>query len=587
MFDVKQTEIFRGPQGTRFGANALAGIINIQTNNPTDTFEGKVKGTLGNYGSQGLGVMFSGPMKESVNYRLAAEKYKGDGFMDNVHLDRKDTSDRDELSLRGKLAIELSNDLTLDLTAMHFDFDNGYDAFSLDNTRVTYSDEPGFDKQDTSALAATLNYSGLASADIKFVSSVADSEMAYGYDEDWAFGQYEWLSDDDVYTPDPCVTPTGCLADFDGYSSTDHYFREKKTQTFELRATSKDGQEIFNGSTAWVTGIYVKNDESKISRIYTWDADFHSTFKTDTFAAYTELETKINTDLTLTTGLRVEDRSANYQNSKPFSAKPSETMFGGKATLSYVLSDTSMLFASINRGYKAGGVNTDGTLTNEQREFDSEYLWNYELSYKATYLDNRAFLRAALFYMDRKDVQVKISYQLPNSSEFIQFIDNASAGTNQGIELEAGWQVTNNVDIYAALGLLDSEYEAFSFPTEDGLIDLSGRDQAHASNYQFNVGVNYYLSDAWLFNLSVEGKDEFYFSDNHNEKSDSVTLVNASLQYSQDNWDVTLWGRNITDQDYQTRGFYFANDPRDYYTPKAYYQFGEPAVFGLTANYHF
>ncbi len=67
LFDVQQAEIFRGPQGTRFGANALAGMINITTNAPTDEFEGAVKLDAGNYNSYGLGLDLSGPASDAIN----------------------------------------------------------------------------------------------------------------------------------------------------------------------------------------------------------------------------------------------------------------------------------------------------------------------------------------------------------------------------------------------------------------------------------------------------------------------------------------------------------------------------------------
>ncbi len=584
MFDVEQTEVFRGPQGTRFGANALAGIVNITTNAPSDTFEGAIKATAGNYGSKGLGLVVSGPAADKVNYRLVAEQYKSDGFMENLYLDRDDTSNRDELSLRGKLAIEASDDLNIDVTVMHFDFDNGYDAFSLDNNRNTYSDEPGFDTQKTTALATTFNYSGFNQADVKLIASYADSELAYGYDEDWAFGQYDWQTG--------ACTSESCLADAYGYSSTDYYFRDKKTQTLELRATSKEGNEIFNNSTTWVAGVYFKNDESDLTRIYTWDPDFSSNFETTTTAVYVELSTILSSQLTLTTGLRLEDRDADYTNSTDFSASPSDTMVGGKVVLAYQLDPSSMVYASVNRGYKAGGVNTDGSLLDEQREFEPEYLWNYEVGYKATFLDDAAYFRAAAFYMDRDDVQVKISYQKEATApgeqgEFIEFLDNASSGSNLGLELEAGWNINDHVEVYGSAGLLDTEYKSFDYITEAGAVSLSGRDQAHAPSYQANLGLNYYINDEWLFNVSIEAKDEFFFSDSHDEKSEAVELLNASVTYSVDDWNIVIWGRNLTNEDYQTRGFYFGNDPRDGYVDKAYYQLGEPAVFGATFNYNF
>ncbi|MFT6919050.1 MAG: iron complex outermembrane receptor protein, partial [Cognaticolwellia sp.] len=140
-FDVEQVEVYRGPQGTRFGANAMAGMINITSSAPTDVFEGKVRLSAGNYDSYSAGLVLSGPATEKVNYRLAIEQYRSDGFIDNDFLNRDDTNNRDELTMRGKLAIAISKDLTLDITTFIADFNNGYDAFSLDNTRHTLSDQ--------------------------------------------------------------------------------------------------------------------------------------------------------------------------------------------------------------------------------------------------------------------------------------------------------------------------------------------------------------------------------------------------------------------------------------------------------------
>jgi iron complex outermembrane receptor protein len=94
-----------------------------------------------------------------------------------------------------------------------------------------------------------------------------------------------------------------------------------------------------------------------------------------------------------------------------------------------------------------------------------------------------------------------------------------------------------------------------------------------------------------ILRVELEGKDEFYFSNSHNEKSSDYELINARLTYFASNWDVALWGRNLTDQDYQTRGFYFSNafgnNPANGYAPETYSQLGEPRVVGVSANYTF
>jgi iron complex outermembrane receptor protein len=566
-FDVEQVEVYRGPQGTRFGANAMAGMINITSSAPTDVFEGKVRLSAGNYDSYSAGLVLSGPATEKVNYRLALEQYRSDGFIDNDFLNRDDTNNRDELTMRGKLAIAINKDLTLDITTFIADFDNGYDAFSLDNTRHTLSDQPGFDRQDTKALATKFTYQGLSDFTLETIISYADSALDYGYDEDWAY--------------------VGIRPAWE-YSSEDHYFRDKTSATFELRALSEQGGKIFNGSTAWVTGIYFKQEKEDLLRQYTYlSSDFSSSFDSDNIAAFIQFDSQLSQQLSLTTGLRLERRNSVYNDSEQLSFDPSDTMVGGKVVLSYQADKNNLFYGSVNRGYKAGGANTDGSLPTELREFTAEYLWNYELGYKVSLLDNQAYVRSAVFYMDRDDMQVRTSFlqeREDGSTDFVSYLGNAATGNNLGLELEAGWQISPELEIYGAVGLLDTQYNGFI--DADGN-DKSGDEQAHAPSYQFNLGLNYQLLDHLRVNISVDGKDEFLFSDSHNEKSAAIEVVNMSISYAKDDWQVKLWARNLFDESYATRGFYFGNDPRDEYTAKAYYQLAEPSVFGATFDYNF
>ncbi|WP_286270999.1 TonB-dependent receptor [Thalassotalea hakodatensis] len=564
-FDMEQVEFFRGPQGTRFGANALAGLIYMTSNAPSDDFEGAVRASIGNYGTYGTSLMLSGPASDSVNYRFVAEKNISDGYMENQYLGVDDTNNRDELTLRGKLAITATDNLQVDLTVLYADFDNGYDAFSLDNNRTTLSDEPGFDQQKTRAVSSKFTYSGFDNMDMLTIVTHANSDLAYGFDEDWSYA--------DIHPG--------------SYVSKDYYFRERENTTAEIRFVSKDSAKLF-GHSDWVFGLYVKNDQEALTREYTYlTSDFTSSFDADNYAVYGQLDSQLNDKWSLTSGLRFEQRKTQYHNSDNVAFSPSDSVLGGKLVLAYQIDSRSMTYASINRGFKAGSVNSDGSLSEHLRSFEPEFLWNYELGYKTSFLNDKAFVRTAVFYMDRDDIQIS-SYHLDErndgSSEFISYWTNAASGKNYGVEVEFSWDVLDTVNIYGSAGLLETEYQGFSY--EDGSIE-TGREQAHAPNYQFSFGVNYYPSEQWHVNVSVDGKDSFYFSDSHDQKSQNVALLHGAIRYVQPNWQAKLCVRNVFDKTYETRGFYFGNDPRDGYTPKAYYQLGEPAVFGVTLDYQF
>jgi len=88
--------------------------------------------------------------------------------------------------------------------------------------------------------------------------------------------------------------------------------------------------------------------------------------------------------------------------------------------------------------------------------------------------------------------------------------------------------------------------------------------------------------------LTLEGKDGFFFSDSHEERADSYQVVNANLSYKRKNMTTTLWGRNLFDEEYDTRGFGgFGNNPGNGYIAEKYTQKGEPRTFGVNVSIDF
>ena len=152
LFDREQVEFLRGPQGTGFGTSALAGLVNIRGRRPSDAFEGYARIGIGNYGSWHAGAAVSGPLGEAAKGRLAVLRNTGDGYIANTHPGRDDTNGYDETSVRATLEFDPNDRSHYGVTALYFDGRNGYDAFSLDNTRDTLADRPGHDNQKTLAL---------------------------------------------------------------------------------------------------------------------------------------------------------------------------------------------------------------------------------------------------------------------------------------------------------------------------------------------------------------------------------------------------------------------------------------------------
>ena len=190
--------------------------------------------------------------------------------------------------------------------------------------------------------------------------------------------------------------------------------------------------------------------------------------------------------------------------------------------------------------------------------------------------------------MDREDQQVKGSLVVPRedgSTAFIDYTSNAAQGNNYGSELEVEWLASPGITLYANLGLLQTEFE--KYVNADGA-DLSGRDQAQAPAYQFALGGRFDFGSGFYGRLDLEGKDDYYLSDRHDIKAPSYQLVHARVGYQAQNWSAALWVKNLTDEEVVVRGFgSFGNDPRKEYALEPYYQYGNPRVIGLSADYSF
>ncbi len=573
LHDVSQVEVLRGPQGTIYGANALAGLMSIRTNAPTADFEGGLSLDAGNYDALGVGLTLSGPLTGNLGGRLALRTYQDDGFYKNTYLDEHDTNDRDELSARGRFDWAATDSLAVGLTLGHVDIQNGYDAFSLDNDRNTRSDEPGQDAQKSTYGSVTADWLINDAVTFEGALGYATSETDYGYDEDWTYvGFHPWE-----------------------YTSTDRYQRDRDTTTLDLRLLSGEAGRLFAGSTSWVVGVYALQQEVDFTRTYTYlPGPFDTRFEMDRLALYGEITTDLSDRARLTLGLRSERHESTYDDSEGVQFDPADDLWGGRFIFEWDLNDRSLLYASVTRGYKAGGFNASNSLDPDLREFDPELLWNYELGLKGRWFDDRLAGRFSLFTMDRQDVQIgtSITRERPDgSSEFIQLTSNAAQGTNRGLEMELVWTVTERIEVFGSLGLLDTEFEDYVNASGE---DLDGEDQAHAPNYQFFISAEYRSPLGLYARVELEGKDGFYYSDSRRFSdrpdelaADAYELWNASIGYERERWDLRLWGRNLADEDYTIRGYYFPNDPRDFYTERGWFQYGDPRRYGLTLNVKF
>ncbi|MBH0015036.1 TonB-dependent receptor [Pseudoalteromonas sp. NGC95] len=570
LFDIDQVEIYRGPQGTRFGADGMAGMIQMGSAKATSDPSLKLQVGAGTYNTREAGIAASTGLTDDTSARVSYFRRKSDGYVDNLYLN-DETQNQDEQVARFKINSQLTKHLNTELNLHYIDINNGYDAFTLDNSRNSVADEPGQDNQESYAIGVKNTYTGFDAFDVNLNLSAIDTELLYSFDEDWVCND----------TSEPKLCAAGLHPD--GYSSTDLYSRDRDDQSVDLKFNSKTGN--------WVAGIYYQNRDVDLERQYTWLASpFSSTYETSNVAVYGQVATPIGPKTTLITGLRVEQYQGDYTDSNGFIQDTDDVMVGGKIALEYQVIDRTMIYTSITRGYKAGGINSEALAKakdeglnlsadffQQHTSFDPEYLWSGEFGVKGSSLDDKFTLRLAAFYMHRDDIQLK-AWQV-EGQQFTGYVDNASSGSNYGLEVEGSYQLTDNLFLTGSAGYLNTEID--DFVTQSGL-NQDGREQAQSPKYQYAFTARYNFTSELYGMIGVEGKDDYYFSDSHNSQAPSSNLVNLSFGYEADMWAVRAWARNVFDETVPTRGFEFGNDPQDGYATHTYTQLGEPRVAGVT-----
>jgi outer membrane receptor protein involved in Fe transport len=600
LFDVQQVEVLRGPQAGAFGANAAGGVVKIVTNDPTSYWTGQAEATVGNDDLRAGGIAIGGPLLESdpekLTFRLSAHQLVQNGFRDNQFLGRDDTNERNELTTRLKLRWLVNENLQFDAQVFYANVDNGYDEFSLNNDRTdTFSDQPGRDEQESIGASLRTTWDGLDKATLSTVTAFSDTDSFYSYDSDWS----------NPIAHDPNVSPN--------YRAALETDRERSVFSQEIKFDSKEKTNALGIIDRWTLGAYYQYFDEKTDVFYEEnfssfleDANVTSDYKRELFSIFAQIGHDFSVQTRLIIGLRIEhnsvDFSSNTENNYYSSlllgeneSDETDTLFGGKITLEHDLNDAHMAFASVARGYKAGGANSGSfRFPFDSDTFEDETLYNFEIGLRSEWLDGKLTSSFTAFYLYREDAQFRDS---AGSGGFFRYLTvNGEDAHHYGIEADMIWQIDEYWAVYANLGLLETDRDSYITTTSDEDFDesldanddddplavrIGERELANAPSYSYALGVRYDNTNGFFANAEVTGKDEYFESNSHSDKRNSFAVVNASMGYRYENWTFTLWSKNLFDEQYEERVFFFNNGEGEqrYEAPAA------PRTFGITAKY--
>lgn len=563
-FDLQQVELLSGPQSVASGVNSLTGVVKLVSQPANGDSAGFATATVAEFGEWQLGAAHGNAISEDLSYRASVQKTSSDGFVENDFLGRDDTNGVDELSASLFLNWNTSEDSSLDFRFYHFNINNGYDAFTLNNDNVTLSDEPGRDHTDANAVSVKFVKEFDA---MQLQASVTNlsGEFDYAYDEDWTF--------------------TGIHPD--GYTSFDRYVRDVNRASLDIKLGS-----LWSTENNWLVGLNIYNNDESLLREYTFNSgDFTSDYNPESAAVFGQYSAQVGENFRLTGSARIESFTADYSDSDGFTETLDDTLFAAAISLEYTLQN-SLVYSTLSRGYKAGGFNIDQRLSGNDRTFDPEFNWNVEFGVKGQAFDGMANISASVFYMKREDAQVSDFAVFQNVLDdgtsvpsFADAVRNTDTGKNRGIELSSDWYLSDAWTVKANVGFLRATFG--NYTRLDGSF-VPEQEQAQAPKFTAFVSSNYLISEQLSWYLDLDAKDEYRLSIGHNERSPFNYVVNSRLSYTIGSSEVSLWVKNLFDRELFTRGFGgFGNDPRKDYVTEPYFQFGQERQIGASYRYSF
>ena len=577
-FDLAQAEVLRGPQAGAFGANAAGGVVRLVTNAPTPFWTGAVEAGAGGDALREGGFAVGGPLDparpDALMARLAIFQSRSDGFRRNVTLNRN-TNARDEFTARLRFTANPSPLWRWDAALLFADFNNGFDEFALDNNgRLTYSDQPGRDEQHSRAASLRGTFTGFEGVRFTSVTGATSTKSRYSYDDDWTAASYMGFSD---------------------------LHRDRDVFNQELRLDSALTRGALGWIDRWTLGAYYSDtrETGAYADSYPWEINGLNThYRSVNEAIFGQLAHDFSASTRLTIGLRTERVRVNGRGTKTYfdttartyapaiTFRPSfsDTLLGGKITLEHDLGDHELAFASVTRGYKAGGVNLDARIdpsSGDPLTYGTETLWNYEAGLRGHWLDRRLTGEVTAFYLARRDTQVRDSAGFGGTYRF--FTANGRDAHISGLEASAGYALTPDWSLHATLAQMDSALDRFTLTNGN---TGGGRRLANTPRYGYTLGTRWRDASGLFANAELVARASQLDSNSGDEARRAFRLVNASLGYAWRAWTFTVWGRNVFDARHENRVFFFGNEDPNY-VPTRYEDRAAPRQLGASAAYRF
>ena len=564
--DVERVEVLRGPQGTLYGRNATAGVINIIHRAPGDEPEGYVNLKLGNFNRYDGEAAYGGPIGDNAGFRLAVRYGSDGGFTEDLDPRGGDEVDGGEtMAARATVTFAVSDTVNAKVIGDYTDFDG-------DNRTI----RPRGNLHRSAAEGAQ------ALPDFDQTRNEVDS-----------FQQWTISGVTAEVTADLGAGLT--LTSITGYRQFEDSFRFNTdgteifvTQTHFERDTDQFSEEIRLACDCpdyeWIAGLYYFTEDKEealgLPAINFGGAfNIFATNKTDAWAGFGELTWHFSDRLDGIVGVRYSNEEKEDWNLRGLTGGNFDGLFGAsdprafsfsfpprmttddwnaftpKLGLKYDYSDNIMVYGTLTRGFKSGGTNS----LSGDPAFDPEYLWSLEVGSKSTLADGRAIANATAFYYDYTDLQVS------TFAEGTVRVRNAAEATVLGLELDISAVLSDQFTWTSSAMLLQAEYDKFVTRYGTQVLDVAGNNMVNAPEVSLTSSLNYSADvGPGEFNATaqVSYRSAVYHSQFNETEVGQGSLMLANLRAGitfLNGVEVAFVARNLLDEEYYQNSVRFTS----------------------------
>lgn len=500
LWDMKQIEIYRGPQSYAQGRNAIAGSVIMQSNDPVNEYESALKLDYANQHRRQYAAMLSGPIfKDQLLFRLSVDHQERQSYEHLVHYHPAGNSGKFETdTVRAKLNWLPSSlpDFYSRYTFSHTDSHTPQGEFKPRNLSETY--------RAVFQVRSSTNIWDIGYQISDFLE--VENKVIYAN-----------------YIQDRYATRSGGPARLEGHE-------------VQVEPVLKFNTENYRG----LFGLFYftsPQDESVFL------VNTRNTYrdKTKTKAIYSEVTFNPLKNIEVNLSARYEQEKHTRNGGKLFvvNYKSNEKEFLPKFDVAYLFNDTHRIGFKIARGYNPGGAGISFIPPFTTYKYDTEYVWNYELYHRWISPDNKLKLTTNLFYNDYKNLQLPY-YNIYGSP----VIDNADKSVTYGAEFNLNWLVIDDLNLSAAVGLLKTKIKEYKKNPSYNNNKLS-----RSPDHTLNIGANYKLPSGFEIGGNLNYTDSYYSSVSNSKasKTNGYSQANAYIAYNFKYGSFKLYTENAFD----------------------------------------